>query len=635
MRQLSIALILLIIFSLIQCRPVNDNKDVVFTFKTPTIDGRLDADLAYLRPKDFNYIWQFDNPVTDTVRVTYRMVYTPSHLYIYIETDADSVSYHRRGYLWGDGYKVLLGIPQKDSLTNEYYELFFSPTDEKEYERNKQGISYYNFNQSVRKLSNETRSQEKAQRGSSGFEALIAWSDIKPYHPWFMDKIGYNIYFAKGIDHAQHGYITNGYSLVKDEGIWDEEVPKRNHIPISFEDPTAVNEKIILAKPKQNNLGINEPMTLVIAHIDKHRSNEQLTVTFSDMNCNVISSEKINIRPEISLKKEEFKINMGSLKSDRYSLTVQSSKDTILDEPVVILPKIDFQKITQKIQENKGQIKSGTANTLQFELNQISNKLTDLKIYETGEDILMDWKLFREKYELFNSGVDPYKNLTEPYRRAFKSKYDGTYQPYSIKLPVNYDPGKKYPLLVFLHGSGSDEQEQRLLNRSRSGGNFIEIAPLARDIYRAYAEDYSQKDIIEAIDDVAKYFAVDTDNIIIGGFSMGGYGALRTFYEHPNRYKGITVHAGHPDLANEWLDGEHPNFLDDNYLTSFSNLPVFIYHGRKDAAINVDLIEKMSEKLTEAGARVTKRIVEDKGHEYPDEKTNELYFDWLNQTIKN
>jgi predicted esterase len=376
-------------------------------------------------------------------------------------------------------------------------------------------------------------------------------------------------------------------------------------------------------------------MTLVIAHIDKHRSNEQLTVTFSDMNCNVISSEKINIRPEISLKKEEFKINMGSLKSDRYSLTVQSSKDTILDEPVVILPKIDFQKITQKIQENKGQIKSGTANTLQFELNQISNKLTDLKIYETGEDILMDWKLFREKYELFNSGVDPYKNLTEPYRRAFKSKYDGTYQPYSIKLPVNYDPGKKYPLLVFLHGSGSDEQEQRLLNRSRSGGNFIEIAPLARDIYRAYAEDYSQKDIIEAIDDVAKYFAVDTDNIIIGGFSMGGYGALRTFYEHPNRYKGIAVHAGHPDLANEWLDGEHPNFLDDNYLTSFSNVPVFIYHGRKDAAINVDLIEKMSEKLTEAGTRVTKRIVEDKGHEYPDEKTNELYFDWLNQTIKN
>ena len=84
-------------------------------------------------------------------------------------------------------------------------------------------------------------------------------------------------------------------------------------------------------------------------------------------------------------------------------------------------------------------------------------------------------------------------------------------------------------------------------------------------------------------------------------------------------------------MANEWLDGEHPNFLDEKYLTSFSNIPVFIYHGRKDAACDVKLIENMSKKLTKTGAIVTVNIVEENGHEYPDEKTNQLYFNWLNK----
>jgi len=585
--------------------------------------------LEYLDIKKFKYIWQFDNPVTDTVQVTYRMAYTPSHLYLYIETDVDSVSYHRRGYLWGDGYKVLLGIPQKDSLTNEYYELAYSPSlDKDNWER--QQIFGYNFTQIRKYFSKSSTSQEMALNQKSGFEALIAWDDIKPYHPWFLDEIGFNVYFAKGIESKEHGYITNGYSLVEDEGIWDEEIPKRNYKPISFENPTSVIKRVIRAKPKKNNLQVGEPLIIEVTHIDKQKSNGKLDVTFSDLNSKVILSKKIDVQINERLKKEEFLINIGNLKSGKYNLTVKNSRDTIVNDAIIIQPTIDFQKISEEIQENKNDLEIGTTNTLQFELNQIANKFANLKNYETGEDILEDWKLFQKKYSLFIKGTNPYKNLKEPYRRSFKSKYDNTYQPYSIKLPNNYDPNKKYPLLVFLHGSGSDEQG--LLNKPRSGGNFIEIAPLARDIYRAYAEDNSQKDIIEAIDDVSKYFSVDKNKIIIGGFSMGGYGALRTFYEHPELYKGVAVFAGHPNLANEWLDGEHPNFLDEKYLPPFSNIPVFIYHGRKDAALDVNLIEKMSEKLTKTGAIVTINIVEENGHEYPDKKTNKLYFEWLNNT---
>jgi len=606
-----------------------DNPTVDFILKTPKIDGQLDTNLEYLNVRKFKHIWQFDNPVTDTAQVTYRMAYTPSHLYLYIETGIDSISYHRRGYLWGDGYKILLGIPQEDSLTNEYYELAYSPSlDKNHWER--QRIISYNFSQIRKKLSKSSVSQEIAVNGISGFEALIAWNDINPYHPWFLDKMGYNIYFAKGIESKEYGYITNGYSLVEDEGIWDEEIPRRNYNSISFEKPNSVLNPVILAQPKRNNLQVGEALTIELRSIGTKPSKSNLKLSLSDLNSKLILSKKIDFQLDKNLTKEAFIIDIEDLKPGSYKLIVQNLKDTTLNAPLTILPTIDFQDISETIQENKDRLEIGTVNTLQFELNQIAGKLTDLKAYETGTSILDDWKLFLTKYALFTKGTDPYKDLHEPYRRAFKSKYDNSYQPYSIKLPKNYDPSKKYPLLVFLHGSGSDEQG--LLNRARSGGNFIEIAPLARDIFRAYSGDESQKDIIEAIDDVSKYFSVNKDKIIIGGFSMGGYGALRTFYERPKLYKGIAVFAGHPNLANEWLEGEHPNFLDNKYLSSFSDIPVFIYHGRKDAALDVDLIEIMSKRLTAAGAIVTKSIVEELGHEYPDTTTNKQYFDWLNNT---
>ena len=612
--------------------PSKDKKDVSFIEKTPVIDGQLDADLFHLDIKRFKHIWQFDNPVTDTAQLSYRIAYTPSHLYLYIETNVDSISYHKRGYLWGDGYKILLGIPQADSLTNEYYELAYSPSEDKNHwERQK--VFGYNFTQIRKYFSKSSMSQELASQGKSGFEALIAWSDIKPYHPWFLDEMGLNIYFAKGIESEQHGYITNGYALVEDEGIWDEEIPRRNYMPISFEEPNAVINQVLLVQAKKHNLQVGEAVAIEIASLDKEPSVSILNYIFSDSTSKIIVADKIAVKLGTVLKKETFDIDIGKLKPATYKLTILNFKDTILEESIVVKPIINFEEISDEIQENKNKLLLGTCNTLQFELNQIENKMTDLKVYEKGEVVLEDWNLLRKKYEVFLAGTDPYKDLRIPYRRAFCSKYDQSYQPYTINLPDDYDPNKKYPLLVFLHGSGSDEQAQGLLNRPRSGGNFIEIAPLARDIFRAYAMDESQKDIIEAIDDVSKYFSVDKDKIVIGGFSMGGFGALRTYYEHPELYKGVVVHAGHPNLANEWLDGEHPNFLEEKYLGNFTNMPVFIYHGEEDPAIDVNLIKNMSKKLSEVGAFVTESYVAKFGHQYPDELTNEMYFNWLDEVV--
>ena len=91
------------------------------------------------------------------------MAYTPSHFYLYFETDADSVSYHNLGNLWGDGYKVLIGKAQRGNKTNEYYDLAFSPSKDPAYWA-RQRVDAYNFSQPYFPLSEATPIPRKGTR---------------------------------------------------------------------------------------------------------------------------------------------------------------------------------------------------------------------------------------------------------------------------------------------------------------------------------------------------------------------------------------------------------------------------------------------------------------------------------------
>jgi predicted esterase len=157
------------------------------------------------------------------------------------------------------------------------------------------------------------------------------------------------------------------------------------------------------------------------------------------------------------------------------------------------------------------------------------------------------------------------------------------------------------------------------------------LAPYGRDETRAYAYKASQIDIVEAVEAASAAYPIDEGRLIIGGFSMGGYGALRAFYENPSLYKGVAVLAGHPNLASEWLGEPHPNFLMAEDLLSFKGVPVFIYHGRKDPSLPVTLAEKLAERLTEAGAEVTLHIDDEAAHVYPNPRIYAQFQAWLRE----
>ena len=619
----SLSCVVLCVLAVVVWADENKPIEVPYIDFRPTIDGVLDSELFTLKRHQFDQFYRFDNPITEKVPVSYLLAYNATHLYLYIEAESEQISYNRRGYLYGDGYKLLLGLPQTDGLTDEYYDLFFSPSQDPNYFE-RQRIGTYNFKNISRAFSQSSQSQEKSVNGTSGFEALIAWSDVHPIHPWFSKAIGYNLYFAKYIAKEN----TNGYAVVHDEGIWDEEVPRRNYANLTFAAPSHTVETVI-----QFNKRNLKPKESLPVNVFPGADNTDLKVMMSIKNAQgkVVSVKSVPLKNLQQMSTHVVQVPFD-LDPGRYQIEVQQSDQHKKSVELVIFPEIDFKVMRKIIDENQNQLSQSVQNTLLFKLYQIDQGLTRLHNYESGVHIWDMLGQYKKEYQQFRQGVDPYAHRVEPYRRAFRSEQDQTLQPYTIRLPEDYDANKKYPLLVFLHGSGQDEQ--KLLNRQRGNGRFIELAPLGRDLFRAYSAPASQRDITEAIEDVKKHFSVDADQIVVGGFSMGGYGALRTFYENPGVYKGVAVFAGHPDLANAWLEGDYPNFLEQKYLKPFKSIPVFVYHGTKDAAIHVTLAEKLITQLRAAGAVVSAHVVEGRGHTYQDEGTHQKYAAWLDAVVE-
>ncbi|MEY3422583.1 MAG: hypothetical protein RIR48_2903, partial [Bacteroidota bacterium] len=118
---------------------------------------------------------------------------------------------------------------------------------------------------------------------------------------------------------------------------------------------------------------------------------------------------------------------------------------------------------------------------------------------------------------------------------SFHSTVDDTEQPYGLYLPPKYTPKKKYPLVVMLHGAGSNHRLslRRVFGESnRPGENDVEaslyfpkwkdvdmivISPYARGTmgYQGVAE----KDVWDAITDVKKRFSIDEDRTYLTGLS--------------------------------------------------------------------------------------------------------------------
>ena len=135
---------------------------------------------------------------------------------------------------------------------------------------------------------------------------------------------------------------------------------------------------------------------------------------------------------------------------------------------------------------------------------------------------------------------------------------------YCVILPPGYDAdaSTRFPVLYWLHGYGDNERTlvisdgwDMLEHAWEQGqiGRFIVATPDGGDSFYVNSRDgevaYEEFFIKEFIPEIEKrYRAVGKpQGRAVGGFSMGGYGALRFAFKYPKMFASVAVHSASLD----------------------------------------------------------------------------------------
>ncbi|RYG65359.1 hypothetical protein EON80_17490 [bacterium] len=161
---------------------------------------------------------------------------------------------------------------------------------------------------------------------------------------------------------------------------------------------------------------------------------------------------------------------------------------------------------------------------------------------------------------------------------------------YLTDLPPDYDAdkAKRWPVLIFLHGSGERGDDLQVLRKHgppklvAQGCKFpfILISPQAPvGSYLIGAQ------LIELLDEVSAKYRVDPDRVYMTGLSMGGNSTWYTALEYPERFAAIAPIAagGDPEGA-----------------ARLKNLPTWYFIGGKDTNITPGGPEQMVEAMKAA-----------------------------------
>jgi len=624
MRKYFITAIILA-FSALASSGQNSFVHIPFLENVPAVDGLPDDCLNSMEWQNFRYSTKSNDSNPD-ISTRYKLAYSNEYLYLIIETESDSIIYRDRAYQNGDGFHLVIAKPDSGKAADEFYVLRFSPASAARNIPARKGVWYYNVDLSGKQLSAATRFVCWSRQGKSYFELALPWAEVYPYHPLFAGSMGINLCFVKAVG----GKDKNYYFLKKDSRM-QSELSKREYLTASFELPIRMEKPGSFAMTAQRNLLAGDSLMVNMVSFSNDGGQASFYLALRSADDYAYKSVYKEIKLSAGRNTNTFVLSTHDVIAGGYKLTWKCSDNSEGEIPISILPAIDYLKQKTLLEELKHEISPGDYHTLLFTLQNLVAEYKKLKPYETAGEI-------RERINAyFNTLAEIKANkryLSEKpgiSRRAFLSEIDSTLQPYTIKLPANFNPAKKYPLLVMLHGSGSNDQA--MLNNQLTENDFIEIAPYGRGTSNCFTSDGAEIDVREAIEDAIKNYPVNASEIILAGFSMGGYGAYRIYHEYPGMFKGIAVFSGHPNLAAKWLGEGYPDFLDPSYLKTFRNTHVFIYHSRNDLNCPYDLTLQLVDKLKNTGAKVEFVTTSEGGHGIIEKEFLPQYFQWLHNRI--
>lgn len=189
---------------------------------------------------------------------------------------------------------------------------------------------------------------------------------------------------------------------------------------------------------------------------------------------------------------------------------------------------------------------------------------------------------------------------------------------YLLALPKDYDKKEKWPLLMFLHGSGERGDNLELLKKHgpprliEEGKEFpfIVVSPQCPSGIR-----WKTNALVALIDEVIKNYNVDENRIYVTGLSMGGYGTWKLANEIPERLAAVVPICGWGD---SWT------------ICEIGDLPVWAFHGEKDNVVAPQKSQELVEALKRCKGNVQFTLYPEANHDsWTETYNNPKVFEWL------
>jgi predicted peptidase len=181
---------------------------------------------------------------------------------------------------------------------------------------------------------------------------------------------------------------------------------------------------------------------------------------------------------------------------------------------------------------------------------------------------------------------------------------------YRLLKPASIEPGKKYPVILYLHGAGergTDNISQLkylpewmvgLENRAKYPC-FL-IAPQCRPDKKWSNVSWAEKDptdlpqepsdqmkvAVAILDEVLASYPCDVNRVYLTGISMGGYGSWDLAERSPQRFAAVAPICGGGD---------------PKHAERLVGIPVWAWHGAEDPAVPVKRSRLMIEAIRSAG----------------------------------
>ena len=180
---------------------------------------------------------------------------------------------------------------------------------------------------------------------------------------------------------------------------------------------------------------------------------------------------------------------------------------------------------------------------------------------------------------------------------------------YRLFRPPNYDPGKTYPVVVFLHGAsgrGSDNLSQLTGSRSVGAGYWTAPARQARNpafvlapqVDPQFSDNWVRQWrlpaagdteplelLVELMPQLAREFPIDNQRLYLTGYSMGGFASWIGISRHQDLFAAAIPICG----------GGDPTHVAE------SKTPVWAFHGSADRVVPVSRSREMVKALEAAG----------------------------------